>query len=215
MWKVHKLNMSTLNPHEQHITGVEEAQRAINAAHVEVEGVENGVGIVKLMGRHSGLISLYATLASRDVAAVGFLNLLKSGLKKWTCGYCVSRRAGQEYVGLWLTQKIKLPFIYSMSQDHFTKVPKMAINMKYIEARNFYPTYMIRAIPSNASDNIHCTLLAHSAVHGAMAGFSGFTVGPVSSKHAYIPIARVTENQNKVSLTDRMWARLLAIDEPA
>ncbi|KAM1673419.1 hypothetical protein ACFX1Q_041674 [Malus domestica] len=169
MWKVHKLNMSTLNPHEQHITGVEEAQRAINAAHVEVEGVENGVGIVKLMGRHSGLISLYATLASRDVAAVGFLNLLKSGLKKWTCGYCVSRRAGQEYVGLWLTQKIK---------DHFTKVPKMAINMKYI-------------------------------------GFSGFTVGPVSSKHAYIPIARVTENQNKVSLTDRMWARLLAIDEPA
>ncbi|TQD98561.1 hypothetical protein C1H46_015809 [Malus baccata] len=51
----------------QHITGVEEAQRAINAAHVEVEGVENGVGIVKLMGRHSGLISLYATLASRDV----------------------------------------------------------------------------------------------------------------------------------------------------
>lgn len=48
---------------------------------------------------------------------------------------------------------------------------------------------MIRAIPSNASDNIYCTLLAHSAVHGAMAGYSGFTVGPVNSKHAYLPIA--------------------------
>lgn len=35
-------------------TAVEEAQRAINAAHVEVESVENGVGIVKLMGRYSG-----------------------------------------------------------------------------------------------------------------------------------------------------------------
>lgn len=51
------------------------------------------------------------------------------------------------------------------------------------------PTYMIRAIPSNASDNIYCTLLAQSAVHGAMAGFSGFTVGPVNSRHAYIPIS--------------------------
>lgn len=47
---------------------------------------------------------------------------------------------------------------------------------------------MIRAVPSNASDNIYCTLLAQSAVHGAMAGYSGFTVGPVNSRHAYIPI---------------------------
>ncbi|GKC30083.1 ATP-dependent 6-phosphofructokinase 4, chloroplastic isoform X2, partial [Tanacetum coccineum] len=46
---------------------VEEAQRAINAAHVEVESVENGVGIVKLMGRYSGFIAMFATLASRDV----------------------------------------------------------------------------------------------------------------------------------------------------
>ncbi|KAJ4721818.1 ATP-dependent 6-phosphofructokinase [Melia azedarach] len=48
-------------------TAVEEAQRAINAAHVEVESVENGVGIVELMGRYSGFIAMYATLASRDV----------------------------------------------------------------------------------------------------------------------------------------------------
>ncbi|KAF7836365.1 putative pectinesterase/pectinesterase inhibitor 33 [Senna tora] len=99
-------------------------------------------------------------------------------------------------VGPWLSQKIK---------DHFTQDRKMAVNMKYID-----PTYMIRAIPSIASDNIYCTLLAHSAVHGAMAGYTGFTVGPVNSKHAYIPIARVTEKTNTVQLTDRMWARLLA-----
>lgn len=46
---------------------------------------------------------------------------------------------------------------------------------------------MIRAIPSNASDNVYCTLLAHSAIHGAMAGYTGFTVGPVHARHAYIP----------------------------
>jgi 6-phosphofructokinase 1 len=35
-------------------TAVGEAQRAINAAHVEAVSAENGIGLVKLMGRHSG-----------------------------------------------------------------------------------------------------------------------------------------------------------------
>lgn len=37
-------------------TAVEEAQRAINAAHVEAESMENGISLVKLMGRHSSII---------------------------------------------------------------------------------------------------------------------------------------------------------------
>lgn len=212
-------------------TAVEEAQRAINAAHVEVESVENGVGIVKLMGRYSGFIALYATLASRDVDCClipespfyleghgGLFEFVEQRLKENRhVVIVVAEGAGQEYVarsmhsidekdasgnrllldvGLWLTQNFK---------DHFTKVRKMTINLKYID-----PTYMIRAVPSNASDNIYCTLLAQSAVHGAMAGYTGFTVGPVNSRHAYIPISRVTETQNTVKLTDRSWARLLA-----
>ncbi|GJP55048.1 hypothetical protein CLOM_g14037 [Closterium sp. NIES-68] len=48
-------------------TAVEEAQRAINAAHVEAESTRNGVGLVKLMGRYCGQIAMHATLASRDV----------------------------------------------------------------------------------------------------------------------------------------------------
>lgn len=39
-------------------TAVEEAQRAINAAHVEAESTENGIGLVKLMGRYSGIYLL-------------------------------------------------------------------------------------------------------------------------------------------------------------
>jgi len=35
-------------------TAVEEAQRAINAARVEAASVENGIGVVKLMGRYCG-----------------------------------------------------------------------------------------------------------------------------------------------------------------
>lgn len=35
-------------------TTVEEAQRAIKAAHVEAESCDNGIGVVKLIGRQSG-----------------------------------------------------------------------------------------------------------------------------------------------------------------
>ncbi|XP_024991530.1 ATP-dependent 6-phosphofructokinase 4, chloroplastic-like isoform X2 [Cynara cardunculus var. scolymus] len=187
-------------------TAVEEAQRAINAAHVEVESVENGVGIVKLMGRYSGFIAMFATLASRDVDCCLIPEspfYLEGQGQDYLSG---SVNAPEEKdasgnrllldIGLWLTQKIK---------DHFTTVKGMSVNLKYID-----PTYMIRAVPSNASDNIYCTLLAQSAIHGAMAGYTGFTVGPVNSRHAYIPIGRVTEATNVVKLTDRMWARLLA-----
>lgn len=46
---------------------------------------------------------------------------------------------------------------------------------------------MIRAIPSNAADNVYCTLLAQSAVHGAMAGYTGFVSGLVNGRQTYIP----------------------------
>ncbi|KAL6578478.1 ATP-dependent 6-phosphofructokinase 7 [Orobanche minor] len=210
-------------------TAVEEAQRAINAAHVEAESAENGIGVVKLMGRYSGFIAMYATLASRDVDCClipespfylegkgGLFEYIEKTLKEY--GHMViviAEGAGQELltvtakneqdasgnkllqdVGLWISQKIK---------DHFAKQNKLPITLKYID-----PTYMIRAIPSNAADNVYCTLLAQSAVHGAMAGYTGFTSGLVNGRQTYIPFYRITERQNMVVITDRMWARLLS-----
>ncbi|XP_058071296.1 ATP-dependent 6-phosphofructokinase 1-like [Magnolia sinica] len=37
------------------------------------------------------------------------------------------------------------------------------------------------------SDNICCTLLAQSAVHGAMVGYTGSIVGLVNGRYTYIP----------------------------
>ena len=48
-------------------TAVEEAQKAIKAAAVEAKSALNGVGVVKLMGRHSGYIALTASLAHGSV----------------------------------------------------------------------------------------------------------------------------------------------------
>ncbi|XP_051119343.1 ATP-dependent 6-phosphofructokinase 6-like isoform X1 [Andrographis paniculata] len=206
-------------------TAVEEAQRAIDAAHVEAESAENGIGVVKLMGRYSGFIAMHATLASRDVDCClipespfylegkgGLFEYVERRLKEnGHMVIVVAEGAGQELleskterdasgnkllqdVGLWLSQQIK---------EHFAK--RLPLTLKYID-----PTYMIRAIPSNASDNVYCTLLAQSTVHGAMAGYTGFTTGLVNGRHTYIPFNRITEKQNKVVTTDRMWARLLS-----
>ncbi len=49
-------------------TAVEEAQRAINAAHVEAGSFENGIGVVKLMGRYSG--KLYLTYEKKKILLI-------------------------------------------------------------------------------------------------------------------------------------------------
>ncbi|GAA2008287.1 ATP-dependent 6-phosphofructokinase [Nakamurella flavida] len=47
-------------------TAFTEAARAITAARVEAQAAVNGVGLVRLMGRHSGFIACYAALANHD-----------------------------------------------------------------------------------------------------------------------------------------------------
>lgn len=54
-------------------TAVEEAQRAINAAHVESESFENCIGVVKLMGRYSGkVLSFLARFCSSIIKSLNF-----------------------------------------------------------------------------------------------------------------------------------------------
>ena len=49
-------------------TAVEEAQRAIMAAKVEATSAYKGIGVVKLMGRQSGFITMQASMASGTAA---------------------------------------------------------------------------------------------------------------------------------------------------
>eukprot|EP00166_Cyanidium_caldarium_P004823 ctg_536.g272 len=68
-------------------------------------------------------------------------------------------------VGIWLSDEIK---------RHF-RARGREINLKYLD-----PSYEIRSVPPVATDTIMCTLLAQSAVHGAMAGYTGFICGVVA-----------------------------------
>ncbi|KAL5206118.1 hypothetical protein ABZP36_034327 [Zizania latifolia] len=214
-------------------TAVEEAQQAIAAGHVEAESAGNGVGLVKLMGRSTGHIALHATLSSRDVdcclipeenfylrGAGGLFEFLYHRIKK--NGHAVvvvaegagqgliptdtdSQRCADESgnpafldVGAWLKAELKAWWEEEHAGELFT--------VKYID-----PTYMIRAVPANAEDNLYCTLLAHSAIHGVMAGYTGFVSGPINGNYAYIPMAEVAEGKNPVDTKDHKWAWVRSI----
>ncbi|OUZ99254.1 Phosphofructokinase domain [Macleaya cordata] len=209
-------------------TAVEVAQQAINAGHVEAESAVNGIGLVKLMGRSTGHIALHATLSSRDVDCClipendfylegkgGLFQFLEHRLKQnGHAVVVVAEGAGQDLiprtdaqkeekdesgnpvfldVGVWLKSELKQWWERDHKGELFT--------VKYID-----PTYMIRAVPANATDNSYCTLLAHSAIHGVMAGYTGFVSGPINGNYAYIPLAEVAQAKNVVNTKDHKWA---------
>lgn len=82
----------------------------------------------------------------------------------------------------------------------------MAVTLKYID-----PTYAIRSVAANAVDTIMCAKLAQNAVHGAMYGYTGFSVGVVRNAVAFIPITTLIEaGVNRISMLERTWQRLMA-----
>jgi hypothetical protein len=68
---------------------------------------------------------------------------------------------------------------------------------------------MVRAVAANPADNVYCTILAHTCVHGAFAGLTNFMSGPINTRHAFVPLKTVAGRSNVVSVRDRMWSRLL------
>ncbi|PWA60851.1 Phosphofructokinase [Artemisia annua] len=72
--------------------------------------------------------------------------------------------------------------------------------VKYID-----PTYVIRAVTANATDNLYWTLLAYSDIHGIMAGYTGFVAGPINGNYAYIPMDEIVVTKNQVDTKDHNW----------
>ncbi|KAL4540856.1 hypothetical protein Ndes2526B_g05416 [Nannochloris sp. 'desiccata'] len=77
------------------------------------------------------------------------------------------------------------------------------VDVKYID-----PSYIIRSVPTRSSDRILCRMLANGAVHAAMAGYTGVTVGLVNTHFVYLPIPLVIQAPRKVDPTGELWNRL-------
>lgn len=210
-------------------SAVEAAQDAVRSASTEAMcNLPNGIGIVKLMGRHAGFIAAHATLASGDVdlclvpevpieleGTYGVLPHLERVLKvKGRAVVIVAEGAGEELCAAATTVDAGGnkalpeigPFIKARINEHF-KAIGVPVSVKYVD-----PSYMIRSVPANASDSLLCMLLAQGAVHGSMAGHTCFTTGVVNNRTVYLPIpALVDYSPRGLKRGGRTWERIISV----
>lgn len=210
-------------------TAVELASMAIRAAAIEADGAPNGVGLVRLMGRHAGFIAAAAALTWRETDLVlvpelpfalegdgGLFAWLRQTLKRQgRAVLVVAEGAGQEHfeatetdasgnprlgdIGIFLRDRIKA----ALRDD--------GINLKYID-----PSYIVRAAPANIADARLCGELGADAAHAAMAGKTGLVIGLWGGRRTHVPLAAVVGREKHIDLDGPFWRSVLqATGQPA
>jgi 6-phosphofructokinase 1 len=208
-------------------TSVQIASEIISCAHNEAEGAENGIGILKLMGRDSGFIAATASLANSVVdfclipelpfrlhGPDGLCAAIHNSLKRHKHAVIVvAEGAGQE---LFENTKRRIDqsgnvlkddigeLLKSEISDYFMQ-HKIPISIKYLD-----PSYHIRSVSANASDAVFCHLLAEYAVHAGMAGKTNLAIGYWNNFFTHVPIALATEERRMVSLNGALWRGVLS-----
>ncbi len=206
------------------ITAASIAHEAVTAAHNEARGAKRGIGLVKLMGRHSGFISAGAALASNDVNYVlipevgfplegpdGLLTHLEKRLDaRGHAVIVVAEGAGQEFCEASGTDKSgnqKLGDIGILLRDriieHFKSIDN-PVSMKYID-----PSYIIRGVPAEPVDSVLCFRLAAYAAHAAMAGKTELIIGKWHGRFCHIPIKLAVSERQCVDPYGEMWSAVL------
>jgi 6-phosphofructokinase 1 len=202
-------------------TAVAMSQIPITGAHMEAKGVKNGIGIVKLMGRESGFIAAYATIASSDVNLVlipevpfslekVFAYLEERIITKRHAVVVVAEGAGQEHVpveGADASGNKRLGdiglFLETTITEYFEK-RDIPITVKYID-----PSYIIRSAPATPDDSVLCFQLAQNAVHAAISGRTGMVVGIWNGHFVHIPIQLSIKERKKIDPSNLLWQSVL------
>ncbi|HNX91225.1 MAG TPA: ATP-dependent 6-phosphofructokinase [Candidatus Omnitrophota bacterium] len=209
------------------ITASSMAGDVVETAHNEAKSQNNGVGLVKLMGRNSGFIACLAALASGNANFVlipevpfdlegekGFLRVLEERLKRrHHAVVLVAEGAGQEHISSTGKEEkdasgnIKFKdigvFLRDRINDHF-RSRNIEINLKYID-----PSYIVRAIGTSPIDSIYCYSLGKNAVHAAMSGKTKLVVGMVHNEFVHIPMSLITRGRRKVDHKGELWFSVL------
>ncbi len=207
-------------------TAVEVATRAIISAHNEAAGYPNGIGLLKLMGRHSGFIAATAALAQQDVNFIltpevdfdldgpnGLLHALEMRLADRGHAVIVAAEgAGQKFFANQETERdasgnIKLKdiglYLKKAIIDYF-RAKGTGISIKYID-----PSYMIRSLPANANDRVFCNFLGRNAVHAGMAGKTDLLIGHWNNHFVHVPLKTVADKRKQINPTGSLWRSAL------
>jgi 6-phosphofructokinase 1 len=208
-------------------TAVDAAQTVLDAAHEEARGAWNGVGLVKLMGRHSGFIAAHATLASGDVnfclvpevpftldGADGFIAALAARLEaRHHAVVVVAEGAGQELMADGGASardpsgNVKLKDVGTFLRDRLAA----GLAAKGLDAAVRYidPSYTIRSLPTNSFDSQLCLALGQHAVHAGMAGCTNVVIGVWNQRFTHVPIPIAVANRRQLDPRGELWQRVL------
>ena len=206
-------------------TAVAAAVQPIRSAHTEALGAPLGIGLVKLMGRHSGFIACHAALAVSDVNIVlipevpfslegstGLLAALQDRLdRRQHAVVVVAEGAGQDLLaasratdasGNARLQDIGL-HLRSVILDHFHHQGR-DVTLKYID-----PSYVIRSVPASPADSIYCWRLAQNAVHAAMCGRTELIIGLWHGRLVHVPMRMAISDRQRVDPDGDLWLSVL------
>lgn len=202
-------------------TAVSMSQPAISSAHMEAKGVRNGIGLVKLMGRESGFVAAFASLASSDVnlllvpevpfSLLKVQEFLEKRLKnKSHAVIVVAEGAGRDLLpaeGKDASGNVKFGdigvFLKNEIQKHFHKIDR-PVSVKYID-----PSYIIRSARANSDDSVFCFRLAKNAVHAAMAGKTRLVVGLWNGHFVNIPMEHAIGKRKLIDPAGSLWLSIL------
>ena len=202
------------------------ANDIIRNAHNEAHGANNGIALVKLMGRDSGFIAASAALAIQEVNFVlipeisfdlygprGFLKILRKRLdERHHAVVVVAEGAGQEFFDSEnaerdasgnLKHKDIGVYLKEKIREEFN-AKGFSHSIKYID-----PSYIIRSAPANANDSKFCNLLAQNAVHAVLAGKTDFVVGYWNYEFTLIPVSMAVAKRKKIDIEDELWWNVL------
>src|SRR6201996_4173260 len=164
-------------------TAFTRATESIKSALTEASSTPHGVGLVKVMGRHSGFIACYAALASHDVDFVlipevpfqldgpaGFLASLRRRVaQRGHAVVVVAEGAGQElfpYDGaVDASGNARLADIGPLLRDRI--LADFAAAGTELSVRYVDPGYAIRSVAANGWGAVYCLRLAPAAGHAA------------------------------------------------
>ena len=205
-------------------TSVAVASDFISLAHVEAKGTPHGVGLVKLMGRDSGFIAAYASVANPVVnfclvpeMAFSLEGLLSALERRFLSGkshavVVVAEGAGQDLIEGEAEARDASGNVLKKDIGEFLK-RRISAYMKErgVESsvKYFDPSYSIRSVPARGTDAIRCYMLARNAVHAAMAGRTNCVVGNLGESFCLVPIKLATIERQKLSLTGDLWRSLM------
>ncbi|MBW1806810.1 MAG: ATP-dependent 6-phosphofructokinase [Deltaproteobacteria bacterium] len=199
---------------------------SIRGAHVEAEGAPNGVGLVKLMGRHSGYIAATAAVAEPDVNCVlipeipffldgdkGLIPWLRNRLEsRGHAVIVVAEGVGQDLLEADKNERdasgnVRLEDIGLFLKRKIASELK-AVGVKY-SLKYIDPSYIIRSAPANPNDSLFCATLAQNAVHAGLNGRTGMLVGYWNNVFVHVPIREAVAERKLVDSEGELWRSVL------